>query len=233
MRVVERTLIRAISAAKTSLSLSEHIGLAIIPAEDYANYVLHREELGILSPRACARKQIEFVSGRAAAHFALNQIGFPNAFPLLRGQKGEPLWPDGIAGSVTHCYPWSIAVAVKCPNLPAIGVDLETTERVQGTDISELVCGDTELDWVHSGNSQKRLTMIFSGKEAVYKAFYPLCRRYIDFKDVELTWVSAQSCFQGKFLASFGSDLPQGRVCAVHCHSYAEFVFSCVLHRSQ
>lgn len=232
MRAVERTLIRAMTAAESSLSLSEHIGLAIVPAEDYANYVLHRDELRILSPRACVRKQIEFASGRAAVHLALNQIGFSNAFPLLRGQKGDPLWPEGIVGSITHCYPWNIAVAAKCSNPSAIGVDLETTERVQGADISELVCTSNELDWVHSGNSQKRLTMIFSAKEAVYKAFYPLCRRYIDFKDVELAWVPEQSCFRGKFLASFGSDLPRGHVCAVHCHWYAELVFSCLIHRS-
>lgn len=233
MRVVERTLIRAMAAAESSLNLSEHIGLGVVYAEDYSNYVLHHEELGTLSPRACKRKQIEFASGRAAAHFALNQIGFSNAVAILRGQKGEPLWPEGITGSITHCYPWNVAVAAKCFNPMAIGVDLEATERVQGTDVSELICHSTELDWVHSGNSQERLTMIFSAKEAVYKAFYPLCRRYIDFKDVELTWVPAQSCFLGKFLASFGSDLLQGHVCAIHCHSYAEFVFSCVIHRSQ
>lgn len=229
--VAERTLIRAMTAAESSLNFSEHIGLGIVYGEDYSNYVLDREEFGILSPRACRRKQLEFASGRAAAHFALNQIGFSNPFPILRGPKGEPLWPERIAGSITHCYPWSVAVAVKCPNLPTIGVDLETTERVQGTDISELVCGDTELDWVHSGNSLKRLAMIFSAKEAVYKAFYPRCKRYIDFKDVELTWVAAQSCFQGEFLASFGPDLSRGQTCAVYCHSYAELVFSCVIHR--
>ncbi len=230
---VERTLIRTMAAADSSLRLSEHVGIGIVSAEDSSNYILHREEVGILSLRACRRKQIEFASGRAAARFALKQIGFANAFPILRGQKGEPLWPEGIAGSITHCYPWSVAVAIKSPNLFTLGVDLETRERMKGTDISELVCGNTELDWVRGGDSQERLTMIFSAKEAVYKAFYPLCRRYIDFKDVELTWVPAQSCFHGKFLAPFGPNLPRGQVCAVHCHSDAELVFSCVIHRSQ
>ena len=230
MRGVEWTVIQAMAIADSSLRLGKHVGIGIVSAEDYANCVLHREELGILSPRACRRKQSEFASGRAAAHFALHQIGFPNAFPLLRGQKGEPLWPPGIAGSITHCYPWSIAVAVQGSDLPTIGVDLETTGGMKGTDISELVCDRTELDWVSAGNLQERLTMIFSAKEAVYKACYPLCRRYIDFKDVELTWVPAESCFQGKFLAPFGSDFPRGHVCRVHCHLYAELVFSCLIH---
>ena len=230
---VEWALIRAMAVADSSLRLSEHVALGIVSAEDYSNYILHREEVEILSPRACRKKQIEFASGRAAAHAALKQIGLANAFPVLRGHKGEPLWPEGIAGSITHCYPWSVAVAIKCPNLFTIGVDLETTNRMNGTDVSDFVCGNAELDWVRSGNLQERLTMIFSAKEAVYKAFYPLCRRYIDFKDVELTWVPAKSCFHGKFLAPFGPNLPRGQVCAVHCRSYAELVLSCVIHRTR
>ncbi len=233
MSVAERTLTWAMAANESSLRLSEHIGLGIVSGEDCSDNVLHIEELGMLSPRACRRKRSEFAAGRAAAHWALNQIGFSNAFPILRGQKGEPLWPEGIAGSITHCYPWNVAVAAKCSNPMAIGVDLETTGRMKGTDISELVCHSTELNWVRSGNLQERLTMIFSAKEAVYKAFYPLCRRYIDFKDVELTWVPAQSCFQGKFLASFGPNLSRGQACEVYCDSYAELVFSCVIHGSQ
>lgn len=232
-RAMEWTVIQSMAIADSSLRLGQHLGLGVFPTEDSSNHFLHRQELGMLSPRACRRKQIEFASGRAAANFALNQIGCANSFPILRGPKGEPVWPDRIVGSITHCYPWNVAVAAKCSNPLAIGVDLETTERAQGTDISELICNSMELEWVRAGNLRERLTMIFSAKEAVYKAFYPLCRRYIDFKDVELTWAPAQSCFQGKFLASFGSELPRGHVCAVHCHSYAEFVFSCVIHRPQ
>lgn len=233
MSAVEWAMIRAMEAADSSLRLSEHVGLGFISGEDYSSDSLHREEVGILSPRACRRKQIEFTSGRAAAHLALREIGFLSPSPVLRGQKGEPLWPEGVMGSITHCYPWSVAVAIRYPNLFATGVDLETTERMKGADISELVCGSAELEWLRSGNLNERLTMIFSAKEAIYKAFYPLCQRYIDFKDVELTWVPSQSCFQAKFLVPFGHGLPRGQLCAVHCCSYTAFTFSCVIHRPQ
>ena len=231
MSTLEWTVIRAMAAADSSLCLAENVGLAIVSREEGANYTLHPEEVRILSPRACGRKRVEFALGRAAAHFALKQIGFENPPPVLRGQKGEPIWPDGIAGSITHCHPWSVAVAVKSSNRFAIGVDLETMEGIQRTDISDLICGEAELDWVRGGDFQERLTMIFSAKEAIYKAFYPLCRRYIDFKEVELTWFPEQYRFQGEFLAPFGSNLPQ-EACAVHCRSHAELVFSCLIHES-
>ena len=230
---LEWTVIQTMAAADSSLRLGQNVGLAIVSGEDQASYTLHPEEARILSPRACGRKRVEFALGRAAAHFALKQIGFENPPPVLRGQKGEPIWPDGIVGSITHCHPWSVAVAVKCSNGFAIGVDLETVERIQGTDISDLVCREAELDWVRGGDFQQRLTMIFSAKEAVYKALYPLCRRYIDFKEVELTWFPEQHRFQSKFLALLGPNVQQGQACAVHCRCHAELVFSCLIHQSE
>src|SRR2546426_12618717 len=117
--------------------------------------------------------------------------------------------------------------------LKSFGVrgELRNVEGIPGTDISDLICGEAELGWVRGGDFQERLTMIFSAKEAIYKAFYPLCRRYIDFKEVELTWFPEQYRFQGEFLAPFGSNLPQ-EACAVHCRSHAELVFSCLIHES-
>jgi 4'-phosphopantetheinyl transferase EntD len=228
---VEWTVIRAMAAADSSLGLGQNVGLAMVSGEDQASYALHAEEARILSPRACGRKRVEFALGRTAAHFALGQIGFGNPAPVLRGQKGEPIWPDGIVGSITHCHPWSVAVAVQCSNGFAIGVDLETKERMHGTDISDLVCREVELDWVRGGDFQQRLTMIFSAKEAVYKALYPLCRRYIDFKEVELTWFPEQHRFQGRFLTPLGPNVQQGQACAVHCRCHAELVFSCLVHQ--
>jgi 4'-phosphopantetheinyl transferase EntD len=227
---VERAVIGAVANVDSTLRLGENVGWSIVSQEDLANYATHPEEARILAPPACERRRVEFALGRAAAHVALSQIDSDNIKPVLRGPGGEPLWGDGIAGSITHCFPWSAAVVVKRSNHFAIGVDLETMEGMQGTDISHLVCRDAELDWVRCGDFRERLIMIFSAKEAVYKAFFPFCRRYIDFKEVELTWVPEQKRFQAEFL-SF--DLPRGRACLVHCHSHAELVFSCVIQQLQ
>lgn len=230
---LERGLIRAMADAGTALRLGENVGLAVVSVKDLANYTLHPEEARILAPRAGLRKQLEFALGRSAAHLALKQIGLENPGPVLRGLRGEPLWCDGIVGSITHCYPWGAAVVIRCSNRCAIGVDLENKEGMQETDISRFVCCQAELDWVRHGDFQERLTMIFSSKEAVYKAFSPLCHRYIDFKEVGLTWFPERYFFQCQFLAPCGPNLPQGRSCAVHCLCHAELVFSCVFQQLQ
>jgi 4'-phosphopantetheinyl transferase EntD len=230
---VESVVISAIADADNSLRLGENVGLAVVSERNLVDYALHPEEELILSPSACPRKQVEFALGRAAAHLALGQLGLENPGPVLRGPGGEPLWGDGIAGSITHCFPWSAAVVVDSLRPFTVGVDLETMEGMQGTDISHLVCRDAELDWVRCGDFRERLTMIFSAKEAIYKASFPFCRRYIDFKEVELTWMPEQNRFQAEFLTPLSLDLPCGQASLVHCRSHAELVFSCVIQQLQ
>ena len=230
---VKRAVIGAVANADSTLRLGENVGWSIVSQEDLANYATHPEEARILAPRACERRRVEFALGRAAAHLALRQIGSENIKPVLRGPSGEPLWGEGIVGSITHCFPWSAAVVVKRSNHFAIGVDLETMEGMQGTDISPLVCRDAELDWVRCGDFRERLTMIFSAKEAVYKGFYPLWLQYIDFKEIELTWLPEQNCFQAEFLEPFRHNFPWGQACAVHCRRNAELIFSCMVHQYQ
>ena len=231
-RSLERVVNGAIANYRGTLRLGENVGLAVVSEKDLPNYALHPEEARILAPRACERRRVEFALGRAAGHLALKQLGSKNPEPILRGQGGEPLWRDGIAGSFTHCFPWSAAVVVKCPDHFVVGVDLENMEGIQGTDITHLVCCDAELDWVRRGDFRERLTMIFSAKEAVYKAFYPVCRRYIDFKEIELTWFPERNCFQAEFTERLRTDLSWGKVCSVHCRRHAEMIFSCVIHRA-
>jgi 4'-phosphopantetheinyl transferase EntD len=228
---VERVVIRAMADAESSLGLGENVGLAVVSERDLANHALHPEEVQVLSPRACRRKQVEFALGRAAAHFALKQICLENLGPVLRGPAGEPLWSDGVVGSISHCYPRGVAVVVNGSNRFVIGLDLEAMEGMQETDISHLVCHAAELDWVRQGLSQERLAMIFSAKEAAYKAFYPLCRRYIDFKEVELTWFPDQERFQGKFLVPLSPSLSQRATFVVHCSHHGALFFSCVIHQ--
>lgn len=227
---VERVVNGAIADAGSSLRLGENVGLAVVSQKGRPNYATHPEEARILAPRACEKRRVEFALGRAAAHLALKQLGSENTEPILRGQGGEPLWRDGIAGSITHCFPWSAAVVVKGSNDFVIGVDLETMEGIQRTDITHLVCREAELDWVRRGDFQERLTMIFSAKEAVYKALYPVCLRYVDFKEVGLTWFPEHNCFQAEFQERLRANLLWGEVCTVHCRRYAEMVFSCVIH---
>jgi 4'-phosphopantetheinyl transferase EntD len=60
--------------------------------------------------RVSAIRRHEFTQARRCAHRALIELGFPAA-PIVRGAHHEPIWPNGIVGSITHCRGY-IAAAV-------------------------------------------------------------------------------------------------------------------------
>ena len=53
-----------------------------------------------LIARSVAKRRNEFVTVRYCARQALGELGLPPV-PILKGDKGEPCWPDGVVGSAT------------------------------------------------------------------------------------------------------------------------------------
>jgi 4'-phosphopantetheinyl transferase EntD len=226
-RTLESMVKRAMTSAAGPGHLSEGFAFAVCSA-DRGNCSVHPGEEFVLSARGYEKKKLEFALGREAARLALRQIGFESGPAVLRGSGGEPLWPIGVAGSISHCYPWSVAVVGQHSNDLAVGIDLESVDRLREIDISNLICSDKELQWVQEGEIRERLLMVFSAKEAVYKAFYPIYQRYIDFKEVELSWLSDQGCFRAKFMNPAPGFVPEsfGPVC---CHHEDGLIFSCLI----
>ncbi len=224
------TVIQALRSCQGDLHLGKNALLAVLSAADQRSHSIHPEEGQVLSPRACAKKRTEFALGRAAVRHALRELG-EGSFPVLRGGQGQPLWPEGIMGSITHCWPWAVALVVKSEKPFAIGIDLENLEKARMVDISGLICTGSELVWAHGGfDFQERLAMIFSAKETVYKAFYRFCRRYIDFKEIELSWFPDRQLFRMAFLGGTRNEFPSVRGCEVHCRRFNGLVFSCLVH---
>ena len=69
--------------------------------EDRDDAWLFPEEAALVG-KAVERRRREFTTGRACARRALCLLGAPVG-PLLHGQRGAPMWPTGVVGSITHC----------------------------------------------------------------------------------------------------------------------------------
>ena len=194
---------------------------------------LHPEEAILLGPSVSMDRRESFSQGRLAAAQAMRELGIENPLPVLRGKDREPLWPDGVLGSITHCGPWSVAVVAKRTPFGALGVDLEDVRRFR-EDISAQVCTDSELGWI--ARSRKRLfraARIFSAKEAVFKALYPLCHCYFEFKDVNLRWSQTARAFRAELRRELASTLVRGMRFNVRSVCCGEFVISFFAQRQQ
>lgn len=204
-------------------------GFACVSAKDLHDYEPHPDEVRCLSPRAVEKRRAEFFLGRLAAFRALEALGVVPE-PVRKGEHREPLWQDGIVGAISHKAGTAVAVVARQSVACGVGVDLEALEPPVRFEISSKVCTHREQDWLaeRPGEKDTRLKMLFSAKEAGFKAFYPIRRIYLGYRDAELVWRDETRSFAGVLLKSAGDHHPAGTAFEVGCRITDRFVFSFV-----
>ncbi len=144
------------------------------------------QEEAPFAERMIERRRQEFAAGRASAHRALRRLGVPDA-PIRVAERREPVWPQGVVGSITHCEGFCAAVAGHATIVAGLGIDAEPARAL------DLETRDSVLTATEQGAlSQLPLpagvwaTAGFVAKEALFKAIYPRWGREIAFEEVLL-----------------------------------------------
>jgi phosphopantetheine--protein transferase-like protein len=102
------------------------------------------------------------------------------------GTAGAPVWPAGIAGSITHTRGYAAALVAPQDRFHAVGIDAERIGGVTEALLPRLF-GAAEQEWLMALNAEKRavaMTVFFSAKEAFYKAFGAQAR--LSFLDIHV-----------------------------------------------
>lgn len=149
---------------------------------------LYPEELAAIQ-RAVPRRQREFAAGREAARLAMAQIGWP-AMPIPSAPDRSPVWPEGLAGSITHSARVCVAVVCRREHRQAIGIDLEE-DRPMEQALWSTICTPAEHVWVAAQPAPLQgtwVTRLFSAKEAFYKWQYPQTGQMLEFQEVQAEW---------------------------------------------
>lgn len=142
----------------------------------------------------------EFVTARRCARLALAGLGLP-AGPILTGRRREPIWPAGVRGSITHCAGYRAAAVARSDDLAALGIDAEPNAPLPAGvwgSVSVAEERDELTGRVDDGVHWERL--LFSAKESVYKAWYPLTGRWLGFDDACLSIDPAAATFRARIL---------------------------------
>lgn len=170
-----------VSAALRQM-LGPHAGIG---AGDPRQMVPLWDEEAAAVARAIPKRRAEFAAGRSAARAAMAEIGIaPVAIP--QGRDRAPIWPSGLAGSIAHCDTCCIAAVALHGHHAALGVDIEPATPL-ASDLIEVICTPAERAWlVDQSDPGLAAKVIFSAKEAVYKAQYPLTGKVIGFDAVTL-----------------------------------------------
>jgi len=134
---------------------------------------------------AVEKRQREFAAGRWCARRAMRKLG-QKAVELLVGEGRAPRWPEGLVGSITHCTGFCAAAVAHEGVVRSLGIDAEPMEPLEAR-LHDLVSTPSERTRFASlGLGACATKAIFSIKESVYKAYYPLAGSFLDFLDVEL-----------------------------------------------
>jgi 4'-phosphopantetheinyl transferase EntD len=148
---------------------------------------------------AVEKRRREFVTGRACARIALSRLGRPPT-AVRSGARGEPLWPPGVRGSITHCRGYRACAATVAPEVLALGIDAEPHAPLPPA-ILGVVATARERRWARTRPAGLCLDrLLFSAKEAIYKAWYPLVGVSLDFDGVELDVDLGDATFSGRVL---------------------------------
>ncbi|HEY2768349.1 MAG TPA: 4'-phosphopantetheinyl transferase superfamily protein [Solirubrobacteraceae bacterium] len=170
--------------------------------EDLLDIPLFPEEERALGRGAVDKRRREFITGRACAREALRQLGL-SSVAIPAGARGEPSWPAGVVGSITHCAGYRACAVARTETLVTVGIDAEPNEQLPDGVLKEIARAEErellrELARCEPSVCWDRL--LFSAKEAVYKAWFPLAERWLGFEDATLTVDLARGAFEARLL---------------------------------
>ncbi|MFJ8790279.1 4'-phosphopantetheinyl transferase [Streptomyces sp. NPDC102462] len=148
---------------------------------------LYPEEEALVA-RAVAKRRREFSAVRACARRAMDKLGVP-AQPIVSGERGAPRWPAGLVGSMTHCEGYCGAALARASDVASLGIDAEphaplpdgvldsvSLPQERGR-LGELAAARPQVHWDR---------LLFSAKESVYKAWFPLTGQWLDFGEADI-----------------------------------------------
>lgn len=186
-----------------------------------ADYVSDLGELEtIAAGRMRASRQQEFSSGRHCARQAAQSLSLSAAQQLAIadiavGDHRDPVWPEGVRGSISHDGHQAIAVVSNDPRCVSVGVDLMSFREINRMpDINRLIATRDETENAAKvlrasapvGEALEQLVrqaneagvtlrdelnlaacVIFSAKESVFKCLYPCIREWIGLRDAHIS----------------------------------------------
>jgi 4'-phosphopantetheinyl transferase EntD len=176
----------------------------IDPGHDLSLFPIERSVLD----RAVEERAKEFKLGRFCARTALTQLEYA-WLPIPVGPSREPIWPDGVAGSITHCNGYVAAAVAHTRAVYALGIDAELNLPLPEEVVASILTCE-EIDAIGElpsvGIYWDRL--FFSAKESVFKAWFPSQRSWLDFHECSIRVTPSSHSFEAQLLLPSRQDAP-------------------------
>ena len=159
------------------------------------------EQTNIYCPDVIAhsinKRKAEYFVGRYLVANRLNELGFEYC-TLESNIDRSPRFPCGAIGSISHCTNLACVVVTPscCPDRENLGLDVqELISSDVCRDIESMIVAEQEVDLAVSVELTKEqaITLLFSAKEAIYKALAKFSTRGLNFTDAKLKQINQKT----------------------------------------
>ncbi|MGW1491950.1 4'-phosphopantetheinyl transferase family protein [Streptomyces sp. NPDC002402] len=165
---------------------------------DAVDAELFPQEAAVVAAAVAARRR-EFATVRRCARESLATLGIP-PMPLLPGERGAPLWPRGTVGSMTHCPGYRAAAVARADEITALGIDAEPHQPLPEGVLDAISLPEERAHLSSLGADRHWDRLLFSAKESVYKTWFPLTHRWLDFHEASVSFQPAERTFIAELL---------------------------------
>ena len=160
---------------------------------------------------AVPKRRLQYAAGRHCALTALRGLGL-DVSRVDRGADGLPVWPAGVAGSISHCDDLACAVVVNTSDARAAGLDVErVVSRRRAARVGPLVVDRDELLSARAAGIDEALavTLLFSAKETLFKCLFPIVRRWFGYSAARIQ-PNEDGSFDARLTSALSDGLPGG-----------------------
>jgi len=190
----------SLSPATVESLFDTPVTVAVLPVADHCDELSTDESAATQS--MVANRLRTYSTGRRAARQCLAQLGIHN-FSLLAAPSREPIWPDGMVGSLSHTNDDCVAVVAPQHLCRGLGIDVERLVEI-GRGEQDLILTPGEKAMLAELTTVDHLDCaIFSIKEAVFKSVYPFNHQWIDFQQANV----ALDIHKGEYAVQFAEEV--------------------------
>ncbi|TBW49999.1 4'-phosphopantetheinyl transferase superfamily protein [Marinobacter halodurans] len=164
--------------------------------------------------RAVSKRQTEYLAGRLCAREALHRTAKLAIYPGT-GEDRAPRWPQGMVGSITHTQGWAAAIVGHDRDYAGVGLDAEVVmPDSRARKLAHQILTPNEITRFAdalSGTPGACLTRIFSLKECLFKALYPITLKRFYFEHAEVLTLADDGRARLRLRMDLSEGWPAGR----------------------
>lgn len=137
--------------------------------------------------RAVEKRRAEYRAARVLARRALAELGLREA-AIINARDRSPIFPEGSVGTITHTRSLCLVALARSEDFVALGADVEEATPLKPQLFETILRPeeDAALRALAPAQRALRAKLIFSIKEAAYKAQYALSRQYFGFSGMRI-----------------------------------------------